>query len=172
MATKQRMRLTDSHIARLRPYVREYTVWDTRLAGLGVRVRPSGGASFVFLRKVEGRSRRLSLGRSPRTSSTTCAADAMPSWRNRNPKPGMCRRIRRCCSATSWQGPGRTPTFSFTSPPTERASAVRSTVSSCPPSVQRRSITSPASRCCAGSTPTVNPHRAAPTPRSMSFAVS
>ena len=62
MAGKQRMRLTDSVIARLRPRASEYTVWDTRVTGLGVRVRPSGGASFVFLRKVEGRSRRLSLG--------------------------------------------------------------------------------------------------------------
>ena len=62
MAGKQRTRLTDLVIARLRPREREYTVWDTRVTGLGVRVRPSGGASFVFLRKVEGRSRRLSLG--------------------------------------------------------------------------------------------------------------
>ena len=62
MASKQRMRLTNPVIARLRPREREYTVWDTRVAGLGVRVRPSGGACFVFLRKVAGRSTRLSLG--------------------------------------------------------------------------------------------------------------
>ena len=62
MAGKQRMRLTDATIARLRPREHEYTVWDTRVAGLGVRVRPSGGARFVFLRMVEGRSRRISLG--------------------------------------------------------------------------------------------------------------
>ena len=34
----------------------------TRVVGLGVRVRPSGGASFVLLRKAEGRSSRVSLG--------------------------------------------------------------------------------------------------------------
>ena len=62
MAGKQRMRLTEAVISRLRPREREYTVWDTRVAGLGVRVRPRGGASFVFLRKVQGRSKRLSLG--------------------------------------------------------------------------------------------------------------
>ena len=62
MAGKQRIRLTDAAIARLRPCEREYTVWDTRVAGLGVRVRPSGGASFVFLRKIEGRSKLFSLG--------------------------------------------------------------------------------------------------------------
>ena len=69
MADKQRMRLSDAVIARLRLRGREYTVWDTRVAGLGVRVRPSGGASFVLLRKVDGRTKRLSLG--PVTSTGT-----------------------------------------------------------------------------------------------------
>ena len=62
MADKERMRMTDAGIARLRPREREYTVWDTRTPGLGVRVRPSGGTSFVLLRKIDGRSTRLSLG--------------------------------------------------------------------------------------------------------------
>ena len=62
MAGKERMRLTDAGVARLRPREREYTVWDTRLSGLGVRVRPSGAASFVLLRKSGGRTTRLSLG--------------------------------------------------------------------------------------------------------------
>ena len=66
MAETERFRLTDSAIARLRPREREYTVWDTRVAGLGVRVRPAGKASFILLRKVGGRSRRVSLG--PATS--------------------------------------------------------------------------------------------------------
>ena len=62
MAGEKRMRLTDATIARLRPREREYTVWDTRIPSLGVRVRPSGGASFVLLRQADGRSRRKSLG--------------------------------------------------------------------------------------------------------------
>ena len=62
MAGTERMRLTDSGIARLRPREREYTAWDTRTPGLGVRVRPSGGTSFVLLRQTDGRSTRLSLG--------------------------------------------------------------------------------------------------------------
>ena len=62
MAGKHRIRLTDAGIARLRPREREYTVWDTRTPGLGVRVRPSGGTSFVLLRKTGGRSTRLSFG--------------------------------------------------------------------------------------------------------------
>ena len=62
MAGKNRMRLTDSAIARLRPREREYTVWDTRTPGLGVRVRPAGSRGFVLLRTTDGRSTRLSLG--------------------------------------------------------------------------------------------------------------
>ncbi len=62
MAGRERMKLTDAAIARLRPREREYTVWDSRAAGLGVRVRPSGGRSYVLLLDAGGRSKRLSLG--------------------------------------------------------------------------------------------------------------
>ena len=62
MAARERMRLTDAAIARLRPREREYTVWDSRVPGLGVRVRPSGGRSYVLLRDAGGRSGRVSLG--------------------------------------------------------------------------------------------------------------
>ena len=56
------MRLTDAAIARLRPREREYTIWDSRVPGLGVRVRPSGGRSYVLLQEAGGRSKRVSLG--------------------------------------------------------------------------------------------------------------
>ena len=62
MAGRERMKLTDAAVARLRPREREYTVWDTRLAGFGVRVRPSGGRSWVLLQDVGGRTKRVSLG--------------------------------------------------------------------------------------------------------------
>ena len=61
MAARRR-RLTDANVARLAPSAREYTVWDTRLAGLGVRVRPSGHRSFVYCRKGEDGKRRITLG--------------------------------------------------------------------------------------------------------------
>ena len=61
MAVKRR-RLTDANVARLTPAVREYTVWDTRQAGLGVRVRSSGHRSFVYCRKSAGGARRITLG--------------------------------------------------------------------------------------------------------------
>jgi len=62
MAGRERMKLTDAAVARLRPREREYTVWDTRVAGLGVRVRPSGGRSYVLLQDRGGRTKRVSLG--------------------------------------------------------------------------------------------------------------
>ena len=61
MAAKKQ-RLTDANVARLAPAAREYTVWDTRHAGLGVRVRTSGHRSFVYLRKGEDGARRITIG--------------------------------------------------------------------------------------------------------------
>ena len=62
MPARERKKLTDAAIARLRPRVREYTVWDRNLPGLGVRVRPTGGKTFVLLEEIRGRAKRVSLG--------------------------------------------------------------------------------------------------------------
>ena len=62
MAGREKMKLTDAAVSRLRPREREYTVWDTRAAGLGVRVRPSGGRSWILLLDRGGRTKRVSLG--------------------------------------------------------------------------------------------------------------
>lgn len=58
----RKMRLSDRVVARLSAASREYTVWDARIAGLGVRVRPSGHRSFVVLDSRNGSSRRRTLG--------------------------------------------------------------------------------------------------------------
>ena len=63
MPARERSRLTDAAIARLRPRDREYAVWDTRVPGLGVRVRPTGGMTWVMLEDADGRAKRVSLGR-------------------------------------------------------------------------------------------------------------
>ena len=62
MPARERIRFTDRAIARLRPRTREYAVWDSLVAGLGVRVRPTGGRSYVLLEDAGGRTRRVSLG--------------------------------------------------------------------------------------------------------------
>ncbi|MYE58080.1 MAG: site-specific integrase [Alphaproteobacteria bacterium] len=58
----RRRRLTDAGIARLRPEEREYTVWDTGVAGLGVRVRPSGSRTFIYHRRTDGGVKKMSFG--------------------------------------------------------------------------------------------------------------
>ena len=57
-----RKRLTDAGIARLRPKPREYTVWDSRVAGLGIRVRPSGSRTWIFHCKSANGVRKISFG--------------------------------------------------------------------------------------------------------------
>ena len=62
MAGPRKMRLTDAAIARLKSRDREYTVWDTRVGGLGVRVRPSGHRGYVYHRNGDGRVTKTTLG--------------------------------------------------------------------------------------------------------------
>ncbi|MDE0383019.1 MAG: tyrosine-type recombinase/integrase [Defluviicoccus sp.] len=100
MAGKERRRLTDTAIARLRPREREYTVWDRSVPGLGVRVRPTGGKSWVMLEHAGGTSKRISLGpvstmtveearrqcherrARPETEKLTCPARVEPLFRD------------------------------------------------------------------------------------------
>ena len=85
MPASERRKLTDDAVARLRPRAREYAVWDSRVPGLGVRVRPTGGKSFVLLEEVEGRSKRVSLG--PVSTMTVAEARCACHERRANPEP-------------------------------------------------------------------------------------
>ena len=85
MPGRKRTRLTDAAIARLRPREREYTVWDNRVPGLGVRVRPTGGRSYVLLRHASGRSVRISLG--PVSTKTIAEARRECHARKADPEP-------------------------------------------------------------------------------------
>ena len=57
-----KVRLTDTVVRKLRPGGTEYIVRDIRVAGLGVRVRPSGHRSFVWHGTVNGRMVRTTIG--------------------------------------------------------------------------------------------------------------
>ncbi len=91
----RRKRLTDAGIARLRAGAREYTVWDTGVAGLGVRVRPSGSRTFIYHRKTADGLRKMSFGpaalrkvadvRRACMEAATGAADADAACRERAP---------------------------------------------------------------------------------------
>ena len=58
----RKVRLTDAAVRKLRPGNTEYIVRDNRIAGLGVRVRPSGHRSFVWHGTVNGRALRTTIG--------------------------------------------------------------------------------------------------------------
>lgn len=57
----RKVRLTDAGVARLKPGGTEYIVRDSRVAGLGVRVLPSGHRSFVWHGTVNGKVVRSTL---------------------------------------------------------------------------------------------------------------
>ena len=54
--------LTDARVGRLRPAQMEYVLWDTRVTGLGVRVRPSGHRSYVWHGRANGAAVRATIG--------------------------------------------------------------------------------------------------------------
>ncbi len=89
MAARERMNLTDAAIVRLRPREREYTVWDSRVPGLGVRVRPSGGQSWVLLQDSGRRSKRMSLGPVSTKTVDEARRECNPAgrrWSRRKPR--------------------------------------------------------------------------------------
>ena len=83
MPARERKKLTDAAIARLRPRAREYAVWDGTLPGLGVRVRPTGGKTYVLLEEIGGRTKRVSLG----PVSTMTVAEARRACHERRARP-------------------------------------------------------------------------------------
>ena len=85
MAARERMKLTDAAVARLRPREREYAVWDSRVPGLGVRVRPTGGRSWVVLLDAGGRTKRVSLG--PVSAKSAAEARREALRRQADPQP-------------------------------------------------------------------------------------
>jgi len=58
----RKVRLTDAGVARLKPGGTEYILRDNRVAGLGVRVLPSGHRSFVWHGTVSSKVVRTTVG--------------------------------------------------------------------------------------------------------------
>ena len=66
--SRHRIRLTVKAIAAAKPKAKEYTLWDNLLAHFGVRVQPSGIRSYIVQTRVNGRMRKITLGRFPELS--------------------------------------------------------------------------------------------------------
>ena len=58
----RKVRLTDAGVARLKSGRTEYIVRDSRVAGLGERVRPAGHRNFVWHWTENGRAVRMTVG--------------------------------------------------------------------------------------------------------------
>ena len=68
MKSKRRnIRLTNQAISTAPPRSSEYTLWDSTLNHFGLRVYPTGVRSFVVQIRVQGRMRKITLGRFPAT---------------------------------------------------------------------------------------------------------
>ena len=76
----RKIKLTDARISKLKAGDVEYMVWDTRIAGFGVRVRPTGHKSYVYHRHAEGQSRKFTLGSVALGSVDEARRDCMEVW--------------------------------------------------------------------------------------------
>jgi integrase len=56
-------KLTKRTVDALAPEAKDYFVWDTLIAGFGVRIMPSGAKTYQAQYRKGGRTRRISLGR-------------------------------------------------------------------------------------------------------------
>lgn len=55
--------LTEDAVANALPRTSEYTIWDHKISGFGLRVRPSGYKCFVLYCWPGGRLKKITLGR-------------------------------------------------------------------------------------------------------------
>ena len=76
----KKIKLTDTRISRFKAEDVEYMVWDTRIAGFGVRVRPTGHKSYVYHRHAEGKSRKFTLGPVALGRVDEARRDCMEIW--------------------------------------------------------------------------------------------
>ena len=77
---RRKIKLTDARIGKLKARAVEYTVWDTRIAGFGVRVRPSGRKSYVYHRHAEGRSSKFTIGPAALWSVDDARRECVKVW--------------------------------------------------------------------------------------------
>ena len=76
----RKIKLSDAGIGRLKARDVEYTAWDARIAGFGVRVRPSGRKSYVYHRHAAGRSRKFTIGPVALRSVDDARRECMRIW--------------------------------------------------------------------------------------------
>lgn len=78
-------RLTDSLVRKTKPpKTRQCFLWDTEVKGFALRVTPGGAKSFVLDYRVDGRQRRMTIGRYPDWSVAAARSEARDLKRARD----------------------------------------------------------------------------------------
>lgn len=61
--TMKKINFTKASVKALKPTKSRYEVWDTKIAGLCVRVSPTGVKTYQVFKKLHGKARRITLGK-------------------------------------------------------------------------------------------------------------
>ena len=124
MARARKTRLTDVGVARLKPAASECTVWDMRVPGLGVRVRPSGHRGYVYQCKVDGRAKRVTLGPTALKTVAEVRRECLEiEVTKKSGDRAMSARGKKPTFATFVAGPWKSACFDRYKPATQRACA-------------------------------------------------
>lgn len=86
-----RLKLTEESVAALASEGRDRLFFDTLVSGFGIRLTPAGAKIFIAQARVQGKSRRLPVGRWPGTKVAVArgqAAEMLADMRNGNDPRG------------------------------------------------------------------------------------
>lgn len=74
----QKMKLTNGKVDKLQAVDgKQVLVWDTEVRGFGVRISPGGSKAYIMQRRVAGKERRMTIGRSNDMSAAAARKRAM-----------------------------------------------------------------------------------------------
>lgn len=74
----EKMKLTKGAVERIvPPETGQRLIWDTELRGFGLRVSPGGARAYIMQRKVNGRDRRVTIGRAEDMSTENARKAAL-----------------------------------------------------------------------------------------------
>ena len=74
----QKMKLTNGKVDKLQAVDgKQVLVWDTELRGFGLRISPGGSKAYIMQRRVAGKERRVTIGRSNDMSAEAARKRAM-----------------------------------------------------------------------------------------------
>lgn len=80
MDNQNKRRLGNTVVDEAEVTAKEYVIWDTVISGFGLRVRPSGGKSFIFMARTAGgragKVRRVTIGNALKLKADAARSEA------------------------------------------------------------------------------------------------